>query len=84
RFIRTNPGVLRLKGGEVVIDAASEEMGICFKGFRTSYGETVGDLPQIRHSPDMAALRKYLMAMTIADPRPTEEPWVAPAEGWYK
>ena len=74
RFIETNEGLLDLDGGEVIVDAAWERLGIRLKGHRLEYGETVGDYASLRHNPEMAALRQHLMSLVIREPRPAESP----------
>jgi hypothetical protein len=84
QFIAANRRLLELNGGYVIVDAASENLGIRLKDHCVRYGETVGDLPQIRHNEEMAKLRRYLMSIEIAEPRPCEAPWRVPPDDWYK
>jgi hypothetical protein len=84
RFLTAHPQVLQLKGGEVIVDAASESLGIRSRSHRVLYAETVGDFPQIQHNQDMAKLRRYLMSIPIAEPRPCEPPWTFTPHDWYE
>lgn len=84
RFMETNDGLLNLHDGYIIVDAASERLGIRLKRGCIEYGETVGDFAQIRHNPDMAALRQYLMSIEIPQPQVTKPPWEVPPPDWYR
>lgn len=84
RFMETNDGLLNLHDGYIIVDAASETLGIRLKDGCIMYGETVGDFAQIRHNPDMAALRQYLMSLEIPQPQATQSPWSFPPPDWYR
>lgn len=84
RFIATHERLLKLEGGDVIEDAASEDLGIRLKKHRVSYGETVGHHAQVQHNADMAQLRQYLMSIEITDPRPCGAPWTVPPDDWYE
>jgi len=84
-FLAANPQILQLKGGEVIVCAASEILGIRLKHHRVLYGETAGGLsPLVQHNQDMAKLRQYLMSIVIAEPHPCEPPWTGLTRHWYE
>ena len=82
RFVASNKGLLELEGGHIILDSAFERLLIRLKDHRIIYGEAVRGW--FRHNRDMANLRKYLMSIEIAEPRPSEPPWTYPPHDWYE
>ena len=76
--------LLLLKEGYTIRDTASEQLGIRLKRQHVNIAETIGDWEQFEHNADMAALRKYLMSLEIAEPHPAAAPWKTPPEDWYE
>ncbi|UCG16140.1 MAG: hypothetical protein JSV19_12680 [Phycisphaerales bacterium] len=83
-FIATQERLLELEGGYLIVDAASERLGIRLKDHCVLYEETVGDFAQFQHNADMAQLRQHLMSIEIAAPRPCDPPWRVPPDNWYE
>ncbi len=77
-------GLLRLAQRPLVVDVPSECLGIRLRDRRVHYDENLGDLMQVHHDPDVAALRKHLMSLEITDARPAATPWVVPGRDWLR
>jgi hypothetical protein len=83
-FVAQRRGLLRLVQGPLAVDVPSERLGIRLRDRRVHYDENLGDLMQVHHDPDVAALRKHLMSLEVAEARPAATPWVVPGRDWLR